>query len=371
MSSTVLTRATRNSRECKETIERIHNKRKKKQQDSQERKNLATTNYSDFDDSSKERIWQQVLQSVSAASDAASVSSSITGTTGGTTTASAGAGRSRGKPVIYMYDAQVLHTESSCPTLPVAIQKGMPHITLQLGTVLNDTESPCIRCVLDAAAALCTSNYHFFAAIAKQYPHCVAKIYLPEEYSPIILSGIVQDNAHSVTTDLSVAFQFHLPYITKDGSPTSFVVATGPHVSMNTIFCLPLITATGMIIDYIDNVVEAKHLDCPPFKIEFLRATKHIPAIDDDATTHYVEFKDVHGILQKTNAYIAGLCDRIWSAKSPTVSNSGAHQQVEAVSNSDSMTTITTIAGRWVPPPSGNNTSNDYHDQVLGDAGYL
>ncbi len=197
---------------AKKTIERIRNKRKKKQQDYQKRKNLATTNYSDFDDTSKERIRQQVLQSVSTASEAASVSSSITGMTGGTPSASAGAGRGRGKPIIFMYDAQVLQTESNRPTLPVAIQSGMPHITLQLGPVLNDNASPSIRCVLDTAAALCTGNYHFFAAIAKRYPHCVAKIYLPEDYSPIILSGIVQDNAHSVTTDLSVAFQFHLPF---------------------------------------------------------------------------------------------------------------------------------------------------------------
>ena len=117
---------------AKKTIERIRNKRKKKQQDSQKRKNLATTNYSDFDDTSKERIRQQVLQSVSTASEAASVSSSITGMTGGTPSASAGAGRGRGKPIIFMYDAQVLQTESNRPTLPVAIQSGMPHITLQL-----------------------------------------------------------------------------------------------------------------------------------------------------------------------------------------------------------------------------------------------
>jgi hypothetical protein len=170
--------------------------------------------------------------------------------------------------------------------------------------------------VLDTAAALCTGNYHFFPAIAKRYSHCVAKIYLPEDYSPIILSRIIQDNAHSVTTDLSVPFQLHLPYLTKDGSPTSFVVATGPQVSMNTVLGLPLITATGMITNYIDNVVKAKHLDCPPFNIKFCRATKQIPAFDDDATTHYVEFKDVHGILQKTDTYIAGLCERIQSARS-------------------------------------------------------
>ncbi len=168
-----------------------------------------------------------------------------------------------------------------------------------------------------------------------------------------------------------MAFQFHLPHLTKDGSPTSFVVATEPQVSMKTVLGLQLITANGMIINYIDNVVEAKHLDCPPSKIKFCHATKHIPAIDDDATTHYIEFEDVHGILQKTNAYIAGLCKRIQLAKSPTVSNSGAHRQVEAVGDSDSMTTIKSIAGRWVPPPSANNTSDNYHDQVLGHAGYL
>ncbi len=46
--------------------------------------------------------------------------------TGGTTTASAGAKHGRGKPIIYMYTAQVLQTESKRPTLPVAIQSGMP-----------------------------------------------------------------------------------------------------------------------------------------------------------------------------------------------------------------------------------------------------
>jgi hypothetical protein len=245
----------------------------------------------------------------------------------------------------------------------------MPHITLQLGTVLNDDKCPCIRCVLDVAAALCTGNYHFFAAIAKRYPHCVAKIYLPEDYLPIILSEIVQDNAHSIPTDLSVAFQFHLPYLTKDKSPTSFVIATGPQVSMNTVLGLLLIKATGMIVDMNDDVVEEKHLNCLPFKIEFRRATKHIPVIDDDAPTRYVTFKDVHGILQKTDTYIAGLCERIQLVTSPTVSNSGAHWQAEAVSNFDSMNTIRSIAGQQVPPPSANNTFDDYHDQVLGDAG--
>jgi hypothetical protein len=308
-------------------------------------KNLATTNYSDFDDASKERIRQQVLQSVSIASDAANVNSSITGLTGGTSPATAGAGCGcGGKPVVFMYNMQVLQTATNHPILPVAIQSIMPHITLQLGLIPNDSNSPSIRCVVDTATALCTGNYHFFAAITKRYLHFVAKIFLPEDYLPIILSGIVQDNAQSVTTDLLVAFQFHLPYLTKDGSTTSFGVATGPHVSVNTVLGLPLITATGMVIDTIDNVVDAKYLDCPPFPIDFCCATKTLPANDDDTTTHYIEFKDVHGVLKKTNPSVAGVCNNFQSAKPTYLSISKMHWPVEAASNSNSVTTGRSIA---------------------------
>jgi hypothetical protein len=171
--------------------------------------------------------------------------------------------------------------------------------------------------------------------------------------------------------DLSMAFQFHLPYLTRDGSPTSFVIATGPQVSMNMVLGLPLITATGMIIDTVNNVVEAKHLNRPPFPIDFHRATKNIPELNKDAITHYVEFKDVHGILKKTDSYIARVCNGIQLASLPTISNSGAHRQVEAVSDSNSVTTGRSIAGQWVPPPSVNDTSDDYHNQILWEAGYL
>jgi hypothetical protein len=243
-----------------------------------------------------------------------------------------------------MYNVQVLQTSTNCPILPVAIQSIMPHITLQLCLVPNNRHCPSIRCVVDTATALCIGNYYFFAAIAKRYPHCVAKIFLPEDYLPIILSGVVQDNAHSVTTDLLVAFQFHLPYLTKDGSTTSFVIATWPHVSVNTVLGLPLITTTGMVINCVDNIVDAKYLNCPPFLINFCHATKTLPAINDDTTTHYVEFKDVHGILKKTNSFVTGVCNNFQLAKPNTVSNSEMHRPVEAASDSNCVTIGRSIA---------------------------
>ncbi len=184
----------------------------------------------------------------------------------------------------------------------------------------------------------------FFADIAKRYPHCAAKIFLPKNYLPIILLGIVQDNVHSVTTNFLVAFQFHLPYLTKDGSRTSVVVVTRPHVSVNMVLSLPLITATGVIINITDNAVDMKYLDCPPFLINFCRATKTLPAIDDNTTTHYVEFKDVHDILKKTNAFVAEVCNNFQLAKPNNVSNSETHRSVEARSNPNSVTTGRSIA---------------------------
>jgi hypothetical protein len=289
-------------------IKPIRSKCKNKQQDSTKHNNLATTNFSNLDHESKERIWQQVFTSVSAAaSKTASIASSITGVTGGSSATSPEKGGP--KHFFFLYDAQVLNTNIHHPVLPIFIQSVMLHIQIQLSPDLNNSSCPSICCVVDTTTP-CTSNYHFFAALAKRYPQCVAKIFLPADYSPIILSRITQDNVHTITTNLPVAFQFHLPYLTKDGSATSFVIATEPQVSMNTVLNLPLIKANSMMIHFIDKVVKAKHLNCPPLKIEFYSTMKTIPASTDNApTTHYIKFEDVHNILQKNNASIAGVCE--------------------------------------------------------------
>ena len=86
------------------------------------------------------------------------------------------------------------------------IMTNFPNYHLQLGTKLNCPKYPVLRCVIDTTAALTTCNFHFVAAVAKRYPHCVAKIFVPKDYNPIVLSGIVQGGGESVTTELSVGF---------------------------------------------------------------------------------------------------------------------------------------------------------------------
>ncbi len=130
-----------------------------------------------------------------------------------------------------------------------------------------------------------TGSFKYFSAIVNLYPHCVMKIYAPQDYASIVLMGIVQTNKlEAVTTDLEVGFLFRLPYKTSDGNDSSFMVATGPHVSVNTIIGLPFIKGVGMTIDTVDDVAECKYLDCPPFPIDYRRTSNQVPVIDEPGT---------------------------------------------------------------------------------------
>jgi hypothetical protein len=357
----------------------IRKKRKKDNLDHKKKNNLATVNFADFDNESKKQIRDQVLQSVAVSSGkGTSVTSSITGT-GNAFSSGSGQGLGRGRgPVVFKYYVSVLTTQTSptCPILTVGIQELLPHISLQHGTTSEDPDAPMIRCMFDTGAALNTRNYSFYATVAKWYLHCVAKVFLPKDCSPIILLGVIDDDAQAITTDLSVAFQFHLPYLTFDGSTTFIIIATGPQVSVNAVIGLPFIKVTSMIIDTVDNVVEAKHLVCKPFPNEFCRATKYVPAISDDrAAICYIQFEEVQSIIAKTNKYIATVCESnkmLPSAKRIRITE--LHKPMGTTSNSDSVATVLTnrsMTGRWHPPPSANDTAHEYHNQILWENGYL
>ncbi len=151
---------------------------------------------------------------------------------------------------------------------------------MQLGSALGGSECPSIWAIINMAAALTTSNLHFFAKIAKMFSHTVAAIYALQDYSPITLSRIVKQNGKSVTTKLTVAFKFKLPYLTKERNTTTFMVAVGPNITVNTILGLPFIKQTKMIVDAVDQVAELCALDALPFPINFRRAQCHIPTIN-------------------------------------------------------------------------------------------
>jgi hypothetical protein len=127
----------------------------------------------------------------------------------------------------------------------------------------------------------------------------VAAIYTPKDYAPITLSDIVEQNRESITTELLVAFKFKLPYFTKDGNATTFMVAVGPNVMVNTILGLPFIKQTKMIVNVADQVAELRASDALPFPISFRHAQCHIPTIDE--TKVHVNMTQYTNIIRKIN----------------------------------------------------------------------
>jgi hypothetical protein len=83
-------------------------------------------------------------------------------------------------PIVFVITASVFYmTPPPCCILPVPIQLPFLHITLQLGSTLGCGNCPAICYVVDTAV-------HFFAEIAKAYPHTVVSIHSQMDYSPLL-----------------------------------------------------------------------------------------------------------------------------------------------------------------------------------------
>jgi hypothetical protein len=228
-------------------------------------------------------------------------------------------------------------------------------------------------------AALSTGNFHYFASLVKHFPHCLAMVFAPQNYAPIVLSGVIKSQQQeAVTTKFEVGFQFHLPYKTTQGEDTSLLIATGPNTSVNTILGLPFMQGTGMILDLVNNTAECKYLDWPPFPIDFQHMSNHVPVTGEPSATvqlvkstkiieeikhlkHYIEAKvqargsrgnlmepAVHfGMKSAARAALIDY-DSVHSAAHPT--KGWAHQ--------------------WVPPASVQEDDDNYHE-VLWEDGSL
>jgi hypothetical protein len=338
--------------------------------ENRKRKNVHTLNLDDLSQSTQDRILLQHRTQASAAmtdATSVSVSSSITGAMSTVQT-----GTKRGCITLHQ-DVVVLASDSTKPPIPIAIHSPMAHLTLWTGISNEGRDCPALKCVFDLGAALSTANFHFMEAVIWQFPYIPKKIYLPEDYAAIVLSGIVNTtDLAPVTMELTVGFDIHLPYITKDGNTTSLLVATGPDVAVNIVLGLPFITAMGMVANFADNICEAKNLLCKPFPINFKCATKSIPVFQSSADCSQCLRRDVTSILQvlgMLRSYYnksrnGELPHIIW--ETPEVgSNSRKHAAeplwVKLVAKAVS------FRDHWIPPGPPADENSNYKHQVLGD----
>jgi hypothetical protein len=358
-------------------IEKMRKNRKKRHHQNSKRKNLGTANLSDFDEQSKKRITNQVLAAMTSkiVGEHTSITSSVS-----TPRSPSNNDRSRRRGpsggVVLVADVVILAAGSPLKrAMPISIQSNLPHITLQFGADLDCPNCPSIHCAVDSCAALTTGNFHFFALVAKRFPHCVARMYTPDDYAPIVLSRFVQLNQELVTTELEVGFRLHLLYRTREGDTSSLMAATGPNVSVNTILGLPFMEVTGMILDLVDKVMDCKYLDCPPFPVDFCRTSNHVSVLDDPSNTpanhapsHLQIIKEVENIERYYNAKVlaAGLTLTPkalavhFGLKSPVCT------EVDTDRSSTTSHSPADMSTWWVPPPGYPEDYNDYHASVLG-----
>jgi hypothetical protein len=328
-------------------IEKMRRNHKKKHVQNQKRKNLGTANFADFDEAGQKRIREQCLAAIQGhdVSSSASTMSSVTGP--GSSAPSAGhiRRRSSGGPRIFVVNVPIFAASTPLkPQMLIWIQSNLPHIAIKFGQDLDNSHCPTICCAVDTCAALTTDSFHFFAAIAKCSPHCMEKVFAPQDYASIILIGIVRNKEETVTTKLGVGSLFRLPYKALDGDNSSFMVATGPHVSVNTIVGLPFIKGVGMIINIVDKVAECKYLDCPPFPIDYQRMSNQVPAMDKPsvpvhhARPHFLEtIREIENLERYYDAKVLG--QGLLVTKNSAVHFGSASVARDAVSDNDSIET--------------------------------
>ena len=187
---------------AKKNIDRIKANHQKIFRQNTKRKNLGTASFAKFDSAGQDCIREQVLLSLKngnrKVSKTTSVASSVTTPSSVIPAANGGQGHggsTGGRGHIFIIDVTVLAAGPALkPMMPITIYSNLPHIVMQFGLTIDCSHSPSILCAVDLCVTLSTGNFHYFACLAKRFPHCLTKVFAPQDYVSIILSGVIQSN---------------------------------------------------------------------------------------------------------------------------------------------------------------------------------
>jgi hypothetical protein len=143
-------------------------------------------------------------------------------------------------------------TPSTKPLLPISIDTHLPHFEVAIGQ--KESNSPFrISLAYDTCAVTNVgwSTYHL--AIAKKHPQLIKSlVWAKDQYTPLTLSGVVSSDdpkskIETTQTVLPAIIEYHMPYMSTQGSATSFKVAIGPNVAVNTIIGMSMIRAGHLL----------------------------------------------------------------------------------------------------------------------------
>jgi hypothetical protein len=104
-----------------------------------------------------------------------------------------------------------------------------------------------------------------------------------DKYTPLTLSGVVSDDeggsvqSEKLVTTLPAVIEYYIPYPSKQGHPTSFKVAIGDNVAVNTLIGMSMIRPAKFSLDLEDNIIDNGILDTEPFPVTFKQTTRSLP----------------------------------------------------------------------------------------------
>ena len=78
-------------------------------------------------------------------------------------------------------NVHVLANDTPLLPMPIAISSNLPHVQFQLGPTSNNPGSPIVGMAVYTCAALTTGSIYYLLALAKQFPHCINKVFGPKE----------------------------------------------------------------------------------------------------------------------------------------------------------------------------------------------
>ncbi len=105
----------------------------------------------------------------------------------------------------------------------------MAHDMLQTGLSSKEKDCLALKCVFDSRTALSTANFHFMEAVIHQFPHILKKIYLPNNYAAIILSGIINTlDTAPVTTELNAGLTSIFLVLSRTAATPLFLLQQAP-----------------------------------------------------------------------------------------------------------------------------------------------
>ena len=143
----------------------------------------------------------------------------------------------------------------------------LPHFLLPIGQPNSDTNFN-LSVAYDTCAVLCVGRAGYHLAIAKKHPHLVKSlVWAKEQYTPLTLSGVVSNDegatpqSEKLVTSLPAIIEYYMPYPSKQGHPTSFKVAIGDNVAVNTFIGMSMIRPAKFSLDLEDNLIENGILD--------------------------------------------------------------------------------------------------------------